>query len=335
MSPSFIHLRVHSAYSLAEGAIKVKDLPALCQAAGMPAVGMTDSMNLFGALEFALTCAGAGIQPIIGCQAILTDDAVSGTMILLVQTEKGYKNLLSLISQAYLREQSTDSVTLHLADFNECSEGLIALTGGADGLLAKLLLLNDAAKVQTLCTALKTIFPGNLYIELERHGLALEDQLEPQFLALADEYELPLVATNNAYFATPDLYEAHDALLCVAAGTTVSQPERRQVTPEHYFKSTEAMLELFADIPEATANTLTIAQRCSFMPREVKPLLPPFASASGRSEKDELCYQAAAGLAKRLHGEIPPEYQARLEEELGIIESMGFPGYFLIVADFI
>jgi len=335
MSLPFIHLRVHSAYSLAEGAIKIKDFPKLCQQHGMPAVGLTDSMNLFGALEFALTCASAGVQPIVGCQAILTDEGASGSIILLVQTEKGYKNLLHLISQAYLRSVGPERVTLHLDDFKERSEGLIALTGGADGLLAKLLIQNDPVRVQALCEALKALFPGSLYIELERHGLALEEQLEPQFLRLADSYDFPLVATNNTYFATPDLYEAHDVLLCVAEGTTISQPQRRQVTSEHHFKSTAAMVELFADIPEAIANTLVIAQRCGFMPKEEKPILPPFRSASGRDEKEELRHQAILGLTKRLQDNIQPIYQERLEEELGIIESMGFSGYFLIVADFI
>lgn len=332
---SFIHLRAHSAYSLAEGAIKVKGFPELCHQFRMPAVALTDSMNLFGALEFALTCASAGVQPIIGCQAVFKDGDHQGHLLLLVQTEKGYQNLLFLISQSYLRTSGGETPLLTLEDFQDRSEGLIVLTGGCEGLLAKYLIQKDRAKAQDLCERLKALFPTRLYIELERHGLAVEDELETVFLELADMYDLPLVATNNAYFATPDLFEAHEALLCIAEGTTISQPNRRRVTPQHYFKSPEEMESLFSDIPEAIINTRVIAQRCGFMPTEQKPILPPYRTTSGRDEKDEMRYQAQEGLKRRMAGDIPAHYQERLDNELGIIEMMGFPGYFLIVADFI
>lgn len=332
---SFIHLRVHSAYSLAEGAITIKGLVDLCRQFRTPAVGLADSMNLFGALEFSLACAQAGIQPIVGCQTLVKDRDLQGQLILLAQTDRGYQNLLSLISQAYLTMQSGDQPVLALDDLQGSSEGLIALTGGTEGLLARCLLQNDETTPHDVCARLMDLFPSRLYIELERHGLAIENELEPQFLEIADKYDLPLVATNNVYFATPDIFEAHEALLCIADGATISQPNRRRVTPDHYFKSPEEMEALFSDIPEAIANTRVIAQRCSFMPTEQKPVLPPYYAVSGRDEREELRYQAQEGLKERMGGTVPSAYQDRLNLELDVIEMMGFPGYFLIVADFI
>ena len=181
-----------------------------------------------------------------------------------------------------------------------------------------------------------------------RHGIAEQKRLEPQFLELAFEYGIPLVATNDVFFDKPDMFEAHDALLCVAEGSYVSQDVRRKATPHHYFKSTEEMKKLFADLPEAIQNTSVIARRCHFMPLPHKPILPPFPTESGLSEVEELRLQAKAGLEKRLSREVYPlhsdptthtalcqTYTERLEYELGIIEKMGFPGYFLVVSDFI
>ncbi len=346
----FIHLRLHSAYSLAEGAIHTKNISKLCKINGMPAVGITDTSNLFGALEIAMACAEQGVQPIIGCQVNLSfaDKIPFAPIVLLAQSEEGYLNLLKLVSHSYLRGEGNEGPYLSLTELTEKNEGLIALTGGHMGPVGRLLLTQERERAVQLLKTFQEIFKDRLYIELMRHGLADQKRLEPQFLELALEHSIPLVATNDVFFDKPDMFEAHDALLCVAEGSYVSQDARRKATPHHYFKSSDEMKKLFQDLPEAVQNTVIIAQRCHFMPRPHKPILPPFPTESGLSETEELRLQAKAGLEKRLEHEVYPlhsdasthadlleTYLKRLEYELGIIERMGFPGYFLVVSDFI
>ncbi len=357
----FVHLRVHSAYSLAEGAIPVKQLPDLCSELGMPAVAVTDTNNLFGALEFSAAAAKAGVQPIIGCQLTIrfkdakdsagvraAKGADTGTMVFLVKDDAGYRNLLKLISHAYLKGDDAEDPEIPLDVLAAHGDGLIALTGGADGPVGRELQdgQNDAAEI--LLKQFAEIFPERLYIEIQRHGLPAEATTEPALLDLAYRHELPLVATNEAFFAEPDMYEAHDALICIAEGAYVSQTERRKLTRDHYFKSAREMRKLFADLPEALDNTLVVAKRCAFMVESIAPILPPFDCGVGRDEETELRAQAAAGLELRLTDHVlKPEmsdqeretasepYRRRLDYELGVIVEMGFPGYFLIVADFI
>jgi len=346
----FVHLRVHSAYSLSEGAIRIKELIKLCRAERMPAVAVTDSGNLFGALEFALAAAEAGIQPIIGCAFALTRAGGRGPrtggpaprpdrLVLLVQNETGYRNLLSLVSRAFLEVDAAVEPQLPLAAFAGASDGLIALTGGIDGPVARLLAEGQEEAAVAVLDELRALFPGRLYVELQRHGLAAEDRVEPALVALAYRHDLPLVATNDAHFADATMHEAHEVLLCIAEGTTLAADNRRRLTGEHWFKSADAMRALFADLPEAVDNTLVIARRCAFMPEKRAPILPAFPTAIGRTEPDELRAQAEAGLALRLAamapGTDPGPYRERLGFELETIIQMGFPGYFLIVADFI
>nr|MBA3323732.1 DNA polymerase III subunit alpha [Paracoccaceae bacterium] len=349
-APRFIHLRVHSAYSLLEGAIQVKDLPGLCKAAAMPAVALTDSGNLFAALEFSESAAKAGIQPILGCQLDLAcappehpgeRPAVPRPVVLLAQSETGFLNLMKLSTANYL-DQAAAAPHVTLDALSAHAEGLIALTGGPDGPLGALIRDGHPAKARALAERLAALLPGRLYVEIQRHPengaprTPAEAATEPGLIALAYDLDLPLVATNDVHFATPDLHEAHDAFLCIATGAYVDQQApRRRLTPEHHFKSAEAMAALFADLPEAAENTVEIARRCAFRPRKRKPILPRFAE----DEVEELRAQARAGLAARLavipHAAAAADYEARLEFELGVIEDMGFPGYFLIVADFI
>jgi len=349
-SYGFVHLRLHSAYSLAEGALPIKLIPQLCQKNKMPAVAITDTANLFGALEFATTCAKTGIQPIIGCQVNLYLEALSGyaPLILLVQTEQGYKNLLKVVSDSYLNPMAgTDKPVITPNDLQGKTAGLILLTGGHKGPLGRLISQNPDAVTDFLQT-LKTLFDGRLYIELMRHGLAEQQRLEPKFLDLALEHNLPLVATNDVFFDQPNMYQAHDALLCIAEGRYISEDDRHRVTAEHYFKSTAEMQNLFKDLPEALENTVLIAQRCHFMPMGQPPILPPFLTETGRGEQEELREQAEHGLEKRLkeevfprfkdeqtHAKVRDDYIERLNYEFDIISRMGFAGYFLIVADFI
>ncbi len=353
----FVHLRVHSAYSLSEGAIKVKALARLCREHALPAVAVTDSSNLFGALEISQTLLEAGVQPIIGCQLALRreDEDSYGSprpepdqIILLAQSETGYRNLLQLVSAAYLTGDASEGPQVGLSDLAPRADGLIALTGGPGGTVGRLLQERRMAKAEEALLGFARMFPGRLYVELMRHDLGEEREIEDALVDLAYRHDLPLVATNDVYFADPSMYEAFDALLCIADGTYVSQPDRRQLTQEHRFKSAEEMRALFEDLPEAVDNTLVIARRCAFCPAPAEPILPAYPTEGGRDEAEELRDEAAEGLEQRLATQVflpdmtsearkaaARPYRERLKYELEVIEQMGYSGYFLIVADFI
>ncbi|MBY6153838.1 DNA polymerase III subunit alpha [Vannielia litorea] len=347
-APRFIHLRVHTEYSLLEGAVPVKKLAGLCEKAEMPAVAVTDTNNMFAALEASVTLSGAGIQPIMGCQVDLEyEQAAPGgkpvapaPVVLLAQSEAGYEALMKLNSCLYLRgDGSLPHVTLE--DLEQHSGGVICLSGGPDGPVGRLLRAGQRAKAELLVDGLHRVYGDRLYIELQRHpgedGLPeAERASERGHIEMAYAKDIPLVATNDVYFPKPEIYEAHDALICIAEGAYVDQQEdRRRLTAQHYFKSATEMATLFADLPEALENTVEIAKRCAFMAYRRDPILPKFAD----DEVEELRRQANEGLQARLavipHAASVEEYQERLDFELKIIEGMGFPGYFLIVADFI
>ena len=359
---AFVHLRVHTAYSLLEGAIRVPELAAACRRHRMPAVAITDTNNLFGALEFSALSADAGIQPIIGCQLSITRDGSGrsgaalrdGTrrpadpLVLLAQNDTGYRNLMKLLSTAYMDSEDAGRPQVTLEALEDRGDGLIALTGGPSGPVGRHLADGQAKAAEACLRRLAEAFPGRLYVEVMRHGLEEEARCEPAFVDLAYRFDLPLVATNEAFFVDADMYEAHDALLCVAEGARVAQTERRRATPEHRLKTAEEMRALFADLPEAADNTLVVARRCAFMVETRAPILPPYPVPSGRSEEDELCAQATEGLDKRLEvGVLMPgmtadereararPYRERLAYELDVIVGMGFAGYFLIVSEFI
>ena len=339
-TPRFIHLRTHSEHSLLEGAIPVGKLPALAADAGMPAVALTDTNAMFAALEFSVKAMDKGVQPIIGCQVTL-DAGVVGPVVLLAQNKAGWLNLMALSSCTYLRETGAlPHVTL--AELCSHAEGLICLTGGALGPLGLMIAQGHADQAAALADQLAQAFPNRLYIELQRHPgengqvMAAEAASEGGLIDLAYAKALPLVATNDVYFPKPTMYEAHDALICIAEKAYVDQSQpRRRLTPQHYFKTAEEMAVLFADLPEALENTVEIAKRCAFAVSKHAPILPRFAE----NEVEELRQQARDGLEERLkvipHAVSVEDYHARLDFELGIIEQMGFPGYFLIVADFI
>lgn len=347
----FIHLRNHSAYSLLEGAIGPKDLIKLAKKYGMPAVAITDTNNLFGALEFALAAVDEGVQPLIGCQLVIKDASIKGydrvenaSLVLLVKDKAGYANLMRMVSAAYLTNENGGTAHVNFKTLRQYNEGLIALTGGPTGPVGALLLDGQTAPAEEILLLLKDIFGDRLYIELQRHQDGeigeKEDRTEDGFVDLAYKHNIPLVATNDVMFAHDAMHEAHDALLCIAAkGHYVTEEDRPRVTPEHYFKSADDMAELFADLPEAVQNTVVVAQRCAFWPGKAKPILPPFKTESGLDEVAELKRQAEEGLEARFarNPQITDKetYHKRLAFELDVIVSMGFAGYFLIVSDFI
>ena len=343
----FVHLRVRSAYSLLEGAIKAEGIGKLAAANDMPAVALTDRANLFGALEFSVITKESGVQPIVGCALPVSGIGEGAperwarrpTVVLLAQNEVGYLNLCALSSAAYLEIEPTDEPGVTWSKLAQHREGLILLSGGPDGPIDPLFAAGRAGEAAAALAEMHRLFDDRFYVELQRHGQAHEARAEPGLVAWAYEHDVPVVATNDVYYPTPDMHEAHDALLCIADGAFVGQDERRRVSGEHWFKSGVQMRALFADLPEACDNTVDIARRCAFMVKKRDPILPSFPTTAGRSEADELAYQAREGLTARLavHTPVTDEavYRERLEREVGVIQQMGFSGYFLIVSDFI
>ena len=351
--PTFIHLRLHSAFSLSEGALQIKNLVGLAKDAKMPAVAVTDSNNLFGALEFSEAASEKGIQPIIGLDLKVDVNPPKdgdnkfqkdtglrrfSSVVLLAKDELGYHNLMKLSSAAFLEAADNAEPHVSFARLSELSAGLICLTGGPGGPINTALVNGQRAAAAEILARLHGLFGDRLYIELQRHGTTAEKAAEQGLIDLAYEHSIPLVATNQCYFAKPDDYGAHDALICIAEGEVLAEPNRRRLTPEHYFKSQQEMAALFADFPEAIENTVEIAQRCSYWAHGKKPILPRFAEGD---EAEVLRAQAKAGLEKRLAitGLAPnftrEDYDKRLDFELSVITKMNYPGYFLIVADFI
>lgn len=352
---SFINLRAHTAYSLSEGAIPVSTLVQKTKEMGMPAVAVTDTGNLFGALEFAITAKKEGIQPIIGCQVQITPpdsdpSNVTDTLIFLAKSAQGYRNLLKIVSHTYLEGvyQGIPQATLTLLQSHKWTEGLICLTGGpTQGRIGKELAAGHKEAAKSYLNTLIKLFPENLYIEISRQG-HWDSSLEDQHIDLAYEFDVPLVATNEAFYPDPSMHEAHDALMCIAGGTYVNVPDRRRVSEDHYLKTSRQMDKLFGDLPEAIENTIQIARSCHFLLEPIDPILPAFPCASGHTEEEELEEQAKKGLDRCLETLVYHEgmsedeksktrktYFKQLDYELEVIKNMKFAGYFLIVADFI
>ncbi|HVK92712.1 MAG TPA: DNA polymerase III subunit alpha, partial [Mycoplana sp.] len=357
----FVHLRVHSAYSLLEGALPIKKILGKAVADSQPAIAITDTNNLFAALEFSQKAVADGIQPLIGCQlAIDMQDESEGerrnasqamaklpSIVLLASTEAGYARLVDLVSRAYLEgEGGGHSVHVLRSWLEQGTDGLIALTGAATGPVDMAVAAGHQAVAEARLLELKRLFGDRLYLELQRHA-NYDRRHERRMVDLAYAHDVPLVATNEPFFPAPDDYEAHDALMAVAHNAMVSDDNRFRLSPDHYLKSRAAMAALFADLPEALDNTVEIARRCSFVLKTRAPILPRFTGASAdpeeaeKAESAELRRQAVEGLERRMaalgmaRGYSEQDYRERLDFELGVIERMKFPGYFLIVADFI
>ncbi len=335
MSQDFIHLRCHTSFSLAEGAIKIDNLIDLAKRNKMPALAATDSGNLFCALEFSMECAKAGIQPIIGCILFIDmqDETDLSRIILIAKNEIGYKNLLNLCSKTFIEKYGNDLGHIKLNDLKHYNQGLICLSGGAEGPLGKAILQSNKARADDYSLIFKEIFSNHFYIEIMRHGMAEEIQTEAYFIEIAYKHNIPLVATNDVMFAKQEMHEAHHVLTCIASGNYTSDDSSNKFTPHHYFKSSREMIDLFSDLPEAIENTIIIAKSCCVMAESNPPMLPK----TGENEAQELIDLSREGLKQRLanyEGDKKP-YFDRLEFELGVIGTMDFPGYFLIVSDFI
>ncbi|MEK6734464.1 MAG: DNA polymerase III subunit alpha, partial [Pseudomonadota bacterium] len=335
---NFIHLRCHSSFSLAEGALKIEDIVDLAKKNKMPAIAVTDTGNLFCSLEFSLACAKNGIQPIIGILIPIdmqeeSEEVNLSNIILLAKDKEGFQNLLKLSSKIFIDKHVTLPNHIKFSDLKEYNAGLIVLSGGHTGPMAQAILKSNNKLCETYVKKFKAILGDRFYIELMRHGIEIQEKIEDISIDLAYKHNVPLVATNDVMFSESHMYKAHHVLTCIAQGSYANDESSHKFTKHHYFKSAKEMEELFVDLPEAIANTAIIAKRCSVMAESKDPMLPK----TGDNELDELITQAKEGLKQRLSNINVDEdiYYKRLDFELEVIKNMGFPGYFLIVSDFI
>jgi DNA polymerase-3 subunit alpha len=348
--PKFVHLRLHTSYSLSEGAVRVEEVGKLCAKNNMPAVALSDSGNLFGMLETSIYCKKNGVQSIPAVEANFAfkpegnnPNADYPKIVILAKNKIGYQNLLKLVSNSFLNGFDHSKPVLYFDEIKKFNEGLIILSGGFNGVLDSLIVNNQSVAAKKVAEEFKNLFADNFYIEINRFGQDNQTKTELTLFKIANELNIPLVATNNVMFSTADMHEAQDILMCIAEGNFISDENRKKYLQDQYFKSQEEMCKLFADLPEALENTINIARKCSFMAEESKPMLPRYPTLDNRSDDEEIWDVSFKGLCKRLGIEEDDNrikdsfkpYFERLEFEVFVINKMGFAGYFLIVSDFI
>ena len=349
MEPTFIHLHLHTEYSLVDGVIRIKPLMKACAENGMPAIAMTDHNNMFAAVKFYRAARAAGIKPIIGVDVLVQSretNEVPNRLVLLAQNHNGYINLSELISKAYLEGQHSGQPIVEIDWVKQHSEGVIALSGGREGEIGKALIAGNADLAAELLEEWKLSFGDRFYLELQRTGRINEEQYIHAAVDLASKTQTPVVATNDARFMKQEDFDGHEIRVCISAGRTLDDPRReKNYSQQQYLRTPAEMAELFSDIPEALANTVEIAKRCSVEIRLGESFLPDFPIPEGETIDSFFRLVSHEGLDKRLEvllDKSDPDYQHkhqiyvdRLEFELKTIIDMGFPGYFLIVADFI
>jgi DNA polymerase-3 subunit alpha len=345
----FVHLRLHTEFSVVDGTNRIDDIVRAAAADGQPALAITDLGNLFGAIKFYKEARGKGVKPLIGAEIVMEglgkDPGVLSRMILLVQGSQGYLNLSELLARAWTRNVVKAQAVVKLEWLKELSEGLILLSGAQAGPVGQALVQGDAARATDLALQLASIFPHRFYLELQRAGRHDDGVQVAGAVQLAARLNLPVVATHPVQFTTRDDYEAHEARVCISEGEILGNPRRvRRFTPEQYFKSTAEMQALFADVPSALANSAEIARRCNLSLVLGKPQLPDYPTPGGMPIEAYFRLASQEGLEERLRHLYPdemrreqqrPRYQERLDFEIATILKMGFPGYFLIVGDFI
>ncbi|HLF66510.1 MAG TPA: PHP domain-containing protein, partial [Gammaproteobacteria bacterium] len=341
--PEFIHLHLHSEFSLIDGLCRIPDLMAKTVQLHMPALALSDQNNLFAMVKFYRAAIEAGVKPIFAAEVNIRDaDKTPSSLVLLCQNDIGFAHLKEIISHSYL--QRTQAIPMvDKAFLKEKSAGLIALSCAQDGDIGRAIVAQQVDTATALLSEWLAIFPQRFYLELQRVGKPQEEMYITGALALAQAYQVPLVATNNVRFLNPDEFEAHEARVCIHAGELLANPDRkRNYTPQQYLRSPQEMRELFADIPTSLANTVEIAKRCNVSLKLFDVHLPNFPVPPEMTTESYLQQQASIGLDKRLkisatsgHPLSLEIYTDRLHTELGVINRMGFAGYFLIVADFI
>ena len=344
---AFVPLRIFSSFTMLEGAIDPKKIAKQARALGFPAAAITDRNGLYGSMAFSDACKGEGVQPIIGAMlGVLRPGRpanaaqVHDWITLYAQDARGYDNICALVSMAHLDRPVEEVPHVTLDALEGRTDGVIALTAGGEGALARLFAEDQPDAALAYAERLEALFPDRLYVEICRRLDPVEGKAEAALLDLAYDRGLPLVATNPTCFTEPHFHEAHDVMLCIADSAYVDTADRRKSSPDAWMKPAAEMKRLFEDLPEALANTLVVAQRCAVAAPKRKPILPSLAGDI-EGEASMLRDQAAAGLEARLEKagilgeEMRRPYYERLTFETDIIIQMGFPGYFLIVADFI
>ena len=346
--PSFIHLRLHSEYSIADGIVRIPDAVDAAKRDSMPALALTDLSNVFGLVKFYQAARSAGVKPIIGCDVFISNPAERDQpfrLLLLCQSNTGYLRLCDLLTRAYRENQYRGRPELDRRWLREGADGLIALSGAHLGEIGAALLNGNEATARNIAQEYARLFPGRYYLEVQRSGFSREETHLRETLRLAAELGLPVVATHPVQFLGVDDYKAHEARVCIAEGYVLNDKRRvRRFTAQQYFKTQAEMAALFADLPEALQNSVEIAKRCNLTLQLGKPHLPDFPTPNGESLEDFLRTESELGLRRRMVQLFPDEaersarmqeYSERLAFEIETIISMGFPGYFLIVAEFI
>jgi DNA polymerase-3 subunit alpha len=344
---NFNHLKVHTQYSICEGAIKIENLKDFCKENKIPCLGLSDTSNLCGALEFAENISKVGTQPIIGTQIYFRFEDTTGLLPLIALNEKGYKRIIELSSKSYLENDALSDPHLDIKDLLNDTEGVLILSGTIQGLFGKLFQKGRLEEITKIYRNLSSKFHDNFYLEIQRHGDQNEIAFEKFNLEQSSKIKIPIIATNEVYYLTPDMHEAHDALICIGAKTYVNEKNRIKYSNQHYFKSKEEMSELFSDLPEALENNFNLPFKCNFRPQFSKPVLPNISSEKGGSADDILKKDSLDGLKEKFlkvfktdvnnleNNDKFLKYKDRLDHELQIIIEMKYPSYFLIVSDYI
>ena len=343
----FVNFKIHSQYSICEGAIKIEDLADYCKENKILSIGLSDNFNLCGALEFSEEISKVGTQPIIGSQINFKYKDIIGKLPIFAKTELGFQNLTKLSSKSYLEVKENSEPHCLIEDLFKNNEDLIVLSGGLDSLYSKLIKKNKIKEIENISLDLKKYFPNSIYFEIQRHNDIGEKIIENVFMGLSRKYKIPLIASQETFYINPDMYEAHDALLCIGQKTYVDEKNRKRFSDQHYLKSSEELEKIYKDIPEALENNYNFPFRFSFKLNKSKPNLPSLSDSGNLSENEELLSQSKIGLENRLKNfifknhpenkriEITKIYKDRLNHEINIINKMNYAGYFLIVSDYI
>ena len=348
MNPQFVHLRMHSEYSVTDSTVRLDSAIKKVKEQGVGALGLTDLNNIFGGLIFYTHARKAGVKALMGCDLVIQNEADREKpfrMAVICQNHDGYKNLCEILTHAWLKNQYMGRGETKMEWLFKHHEGLIFLSGGPEGQIAQLCLAGKKDEAISLATKMKEAWGDRFFLELQRAGRSSDEAVVRYHLSIADECDISVVATHPIQFLEPQDFDAHDIRVCIARGEVLADKSRSKLySPEQYFKSPEEMISLFADVPSAIANTVEIAKRCNLEGVLSKPQLPLFPTPDGMSLDDYIDQLSHEGLEQRLEFLYPdkeqrekerPRYEERLQFELGIIKKMGFPGYFLIVQDFI
>ncbi len=343
----FNNIKIHTQYSICEGAIKIDDLADYCKRNKIKAIGLTDTNNLCGALEFAEKISKVGTQPIIGTQINLLNDNIIGKITLYATSEKGYKNLTKLSSLSYLKDKGSNEPSCSVDDLISNHEDLILLTGSYNNFFGKLFYANKEKNIKSIIEKLINFFNNRIYVEIQRHGETQEQNYENYLFSLSNDYSLPLIASQEVYYLDSNMAEAHDALICIGEKQFIDDQNRFRYSHQHYLRTQGEIEELYEDIPEALENNYNFPLRFNFKPKKSKPILPSISNDKNISAVNQLTKLAEEGLNLRLKNfifkknnkksqkEIKNIYEDRLSHELQIINSMDYSSYFLIVSDYI